>query len=268
MLETVSSVTEAANDHDELRIAARMASALPSENIRQIIKHVQTFSKHSAPDLDALAKRVRSHIDENFSGHRPHQQGEAAATEVREQLQLASVQTVDIFALVERLGVEVRLQSVDPPTLDGIAVWGNRYGPAVLVNRASARLSWPRLTWQGDLQSNGAARVTLAHELCHLLLDREHTLSAVDVLKSFMPLSVEQRAKSFAGEFLLPARVAADNWYRLGHPSSARDLKPFLTRLSKRYGVTRSVAAWKLEHGLLRDGTDLGPVLDAVAPNR
>ncbi|MPZ32825.1 MAG: ImmA/IrrE family metallo-endopeptidase [Rhodospirillales bacterium] len=263
MLESVSNVAEVANDNDELRIAARMASALPSENIRQIIRHVQSFSKHSAPALDQLAKQVRSHIDEAFSNHRAHEQGEAAATELRQRLDLASVQTVDVFSLVEQLGVELHVQSVDPPTLDGIAVWGNRYGPAVLVNERSARLRW-----QGDLRNNGAARITLAHELCHLLLDREHTLSAVDVLKSFMPLDVERRAKSFAGEFLLPARVAAGSWNRLGHPSSAKDVKPFLARLSKRYGVTLSVAAWKLEHGLIRDGIDLSPVLDAVAPNR
>ena len=262
-LATVSNVTEAANDNDELRIAARMASALPAENIRQIIRHVQSFSKRTAPALDELAIQVRRHIDDNFSKHRAHEQGEAAATEVRRRLDLASVQTVDIFSLVEEIGVDLRVQGVDPPTLDGIAVWGSKYGPAVLLNEKSTRLSW-----RGDIRNNGAARVTLAHELCHLLIDREHTLSAIDVLKSFMPLNVERRAKSFAGEFLLPARVAADNWLRLGHPSSAVDLRPFLNRLARKYGVTRSVAAWKLDHGLIRENINLSAALDVIAPNR
>lgn len=262
-LSVVSNVTEAANDNDELRIAARMASALPAASIRQIIRHVQAFSKSTAPALDILAEQVRSHVDHNFSEHRAHEQGEAAATEARVRLNLASVQTVDIFSLVEVLGVDLRVQGVEPPTLDGIAVWGNKHGPGILLNEKSNRLSW-----RGDIRTSGAARVTLAHELCHLLVDREHTLSAVDVLKSFMPLHMERRAKSFAGEFLLPARVAADSWLRLGHPSSAIDLAPFLNRLARKYGVTRSVAAWKLEHGLIRDNIDLGAALDAIAPNR
>jgi hypothetical protein len=34
------------------------------------------------------------------------------------------------------------------------------------------------------------------------------------------------------------------------------------------FGVTRSVAAWKLEHGARSYNIELGAILDAVAPRR
>jgi Zn-dependent peptidase ImmA (M78 family) len=119
-----------------------------------------------------------------------------------------------------------------------------------------------------DFSDNWLARVTLAHELCHLLLDQEHTLTAVEVLHSRMPLNIERRAKAFAGEFLLPGTVAAEQWKKEKSPRSLTELDEFLSNLSRDFGVTRSVAAWKLEHGLHKEDVDLRILLDAVAPNR
>jgi len=110
--------------------------------------------------------------------------------------------------------------------------------------------------------------VTLAHELCHLLLDRGHALTAVEVLHSRMPPDIESRAKAFAGELLLPGRIAADLWVRTGSPRSTNGLSGLIGLLRRRYGVTRSVAAWKLEHGLHARDIDLRILLDAVVPNR
>src|ERR1019366_3575730 len=69
-----------------------------------------------------------------------------------------------------------------------------------------------------EVECSPGARVTLAHELCHLLLDGRHALSAIEVLKARMPAGVEQRAKSFAGEFLLPSHVAAEHWLVADRP--------------------------------------------------
>ena len=182
---------------------------------------------------------------------------------MREQLGLASVQFIDVFSVIENLGVGLQLKGVEPETLDGLAVWGRKHGPAVLLNSDSKRVAG-----RGDLRRSWAARITLAHELCHLLVDRGHALSAVDILNSRMPLDAERRAKAFAGELLLPGRVAADIWERSNHPRSKEDLTAFLANLGTRYGVPRSVAAWKLEHGLHDRDIDLRAILDIVAPNR
>jgi Zn-dependent peptidase ImmA (M78 family) len=93
-------------------------------------------------------------------------------------------------------------------------------------------------------------------------------LTAVDVLNSRMPAATESRAKAFAGEFLLPGRVAADVWYRMDRPQSEDGLRKCLRRLCAVYGLTLSVAAWKLEHGLQLHDIDLAQQLDQIVPQR
>ena len=110
--------------------------------------------------------------------------------------------------------------------------------------------------------------MTLAHELCHLLLDGRHALSAIEVLKARMPAGVEQRAKSFAGEFLLPSHVAAEHWLVADRPQGRQGVEAVVVELTEDLVVTRSVAAWKLEHGAASYDVQLGAILDAVAPRR
>jgi Zn-dependent peptidase ImmA (M78 family) len=81
------------------------------------------------------------------------------------------------------------------------------------------------------------------------LVDRDHPLGAVEVLRSRMPGNVESRARAFAGEFLLPTSAAANTWDRAGSPLSRDPLVSVLQLLADFYGVSFSVAAWKLEHG-------------------
>lgn len=149
--------------------------------------------------------------------------------------------------------------------MDGLAIWGPRFGPGVFLNEASTRIAG---SGNPSLPDSLGARVTLAHELCHLLLDGTHALSAVEVLKARMPAGVEQRAKSFAGEFLLPTRIAGQRWLDAGRPSNRIDLELLVNSLVESYGVTRSVAAWKVEHAAQTRDADLGAVLDAIAPRR
>jgi Zn-dependent peptidase ImmA (M78 family) len=84
------------------------------------------------------------------------------------------------------------------------------------------------------------------------VLDQEHTLTAVEALHSRMPLEIEGRAKAFAGEFLLPGDVTAGLWQKAKSPRSLGELDKFVAKLSHDFGVTKNVAAWKLEHDLIR----------------
>jgi Zn-dependent peptidase ImmA (M78 family) len=49
--------------------------------------------------------------------------------------------------------------------IDAVACWGPRHGPAVLLNREGRHAHTER-----------GARATLAHEICHLLIDRQGSL--------------------------------------------------------------------------------------------
>ena len=263
ILPSLANVSEAANDDDEIRIAARVASALPEEQIRQILRLVGTFQARPSQRLDDLSRLIRTHVDTYFGDRRAFEQGEAAANTVRDYFVFQSEQALDIFQLVQNLGITLQLREVEPQTLDGLAIWGKKHGPAILLNLNSKRVSNP-----AEFRRTAAARVTLAHELCHLLLDRGHALSAIDILNSRMPADFERRARAFAGELLLPARAAAEAWLQRDRPQTSGDLNRLLNSLSTRYGVPRSVAAWKLEHGVQPHNVEIWHTLDSIVPNR
>ncbi len=257
---------DAINDNDELRIAARIAGALPLTQIRTILAIARTFQKLQADALKELMESCVAHIENHFAHSIPFKQGEAAALFVRERLSISNDGKVDVASLVKNLGVNVRIEAAGPPTFDGLAIWGEAFGPGVFLNQNSQRVI--AQDYFGPINENNSIRVTLAHELCHLLLDSEHAFSAVEVLNARMPPGVEARAKSFAGQFLLPTHAAARVWEGANRPRDYEPLKNLVSELSKEFGVTRSVAAWKLEHGANSHNVDLGCVLDLVAPYR
>jgi hypothetical protein len=260
-----SDFDDAADDNDELRIAARMAGALPPEQIREILCLARQFRSHDAEKLENLARNCRSHIAENFARKPPFAQGEAAALFVRERLGIPNDAAADIFAIAADLAIIVRSKAARPPTFDGLAIWGNQFGPGVFLNEDSQRVTERAM---GEIRLNPGARVTLAHELCHLLVDGEHALSAVEILKARMPAGVEARARSFAGEFLLPTEAAARAWQRAQRPTNLEAVRNIVRELSESFGVTWSVAAWKLQHGAEASGGDIESTLDVVAPYR
>jgi Zn-dependent peptidase ImmA (M78 family) len=118
------------------------------------------------------------------------------------------------------------------PALDAIACFGDRSGPAVLVNPNGRHA-----------HSAGGRRATLAHEIAHLLLDRGRGLLAAEVFGGSTPVRLERRARAFAAELLLPREVASR---ALAHASS---LKHASGELEERYGVSRQVVGWQLKNG-------------------
>ena len=254
-LEAPSDFEDAANDNDELRIAARIAGALPPDQIREIIRLARQFNPREAINLRRLSNSCIDYVAEHHVRARPFEQGEAAARYVREQLEIPDTnQPVQVFEIAANLGIELRHEHAEPSTLDGLAIWGCRHGPGVFLNEASSRIL---RSDEKHIVSSLGARVTIAHELCHLLLDSRHSLSAIEVLKARMPAGIEQRAKSFAGEFLLPTSTASRHWHNAGRPQNQAKLDILIQELGQTYLVTRSVAAWKVEHAARDHNVDL-----------
>jgi hypothetical protein len=259
-----NSLTEAVNDDDPLLIAARMAGELPTVQIVRIIAIAKSFEAHDAPELEKLSRFCLDLLGQESRTMPPHSQGETVARELRRYFKCESNDRIDIFDIASTLGIEVRSDSVELNTFDGLAIAGGCYGPGAFLNRRSLRLGRD----SSDLANNGGARVTLAHELCHLLLDRMHPLSAIEILRSRMPAGVESRARAFAGELLLPTSAASDYWQRSGSPFDVDGLKTVLQKLVRRFKVTFSVAAWKVEHASGPNRNKVGVALDAIAQYR
>jgi IrrE N-terminal-like domain len=265
MLEEPANFSEAANDNDELRIAARMAGALPVDQIREILVLARSYGKNESEELDELAYVCSREVSERWSARPPYVQGEVAAGFARNWLDIGPDLPCDVLAVLEHLNVSVRADDVEPESLDALAIWGLKHGPGVFLNLASQRVSMVEPKSAGE---DPALRVTLAHELCHLLLDGDHTVTAVDVLRSRMPVSIEQRAKSFAGELLLPSRSAARWWQDMKSPRDREGLRRVLLELEAEFRVPRAVSTWKLDHGLQLQGLDLSGTLSSLSRYR
>lgn len=97
--------------------------------------------------------------------------------------------------------------------------------------------------------TNNGRRSALAHEICHLLIDRPHALPVAEVLGGQVPRWAEQRANAFAAELLLP-RVQAERLCR-----QAADPVAAASRLEGDYQVSRKLTL----HQIIN--SELGPSL-------
>lgn len=257
------SVLSAANDDDELRVAARMVGPIPYLQIQSVLQATAQLPLGDASELDRFAGVVGTGLDELSGSAAPHEEGTHAARAARAFLELAPEERADPLAALVRLGAPVVERPMGLATLDALAVWGARHGPAVLVNSDSRRFGG-----RGMAANARAARITLAHKLCHLALDRGHALAAVDILGGRVPDALEKRARAFQAEFLLPASAAAAVWRRRELLVSREGVDLILNRLADRFGVSRSLAAWQLDHGLLSQDQEVLFWLDELVPQR
>jgi hypothetical protein len=265
ILTSGASVKAIANDDDELRIAARMSGALPVHEIERLLGYAAAVDARATPELDALAREAVAVLTPDVRERLPFEQGVEVARWLREKLGLGLFLRAEPLQLLLSHRVFVKFEKLGLPNLDALAIWGRRHGPGVLMNLDSRRLA---LTSRIDAARSGAARITVAHELCHLLLDRDQALGVVDMVNSRMALATEQRARAFAAAFMLPGDAAVQVWEMSGAERTRDGIKAVLQRLSRRFGITTSVAAWKLEHGLRGQEPDVVSELDQISPQR
>ncbi|MDD4649174.1 MAG: ImmA/IrrE family metallo-endopeptidase [Desulfoplanes sp.] len=235
----------------ELSFAARMApGGLGIEGKKQVIEAVRELPPRKTPDLDELSRKAL--VTPFDVGSRSFEQGYVLAGWLRDQLGYAWDAVPDPEGILQTWGVLLRDVFLDLATekLEAIAAWGPLHGPAVLVNMTSGARS----------VHEHRRRTSLAHEICHLLVDRDGGLPLVEVLGGRTPEIMEQRARAFAAEFLLPRSVAADA------VRSGRDMKNVVSRLSETYNLSRELVAWQIinseVHGILTE--EEKGVLDAM----
>jgi len=98
-----------------------------------------------------------------------------------------------------RLGVSVTFINLDDQTIEGAAVWQTGRVPTIFVNQ-NGRFS----------ASPTGLRMTLAHELCHLLFDLDDHGQVGTVSNPWAEYALERRANAFAAMLLMPeAAVSA-----------------------------------------------------------
>jgi Zn-dependent peptidase ImmA (M78 family) len=175
-----------------------LAPAVNVDDVLVLLDRLRSYP--SVPEasraLDAL--RIRLVVP---SSELPHQQGYNLA----EQLRMARSNLdayFDIEAFLAEIGVKVDTANLSDVKVDGATVWGAQHGPVIVLNQMGAR------------QEPWARRMILAHELCHLLVDRPAAAELMVASTPWAPPELERRANAFAAELLLPKagilRVAGD----------------------------------------------------------
>ena len=211
--------------------AARMSvGLLSSEQQIRVLRSIRTVPAQS---YDAVERLAACLSPQALDRERPYILGHRAAAEVRIVLGVQETETVEPEQILEDLDVHVERIDLDSAPLDAIAVWGERHGPAILLNEKPGSRATHR----------HGRRSTLAHELCHLLLDRGGALPVGEVLGGRVPELPEKRARAFAAEFLLPREAAATVWRRSG------SIEETFAELSRTYDVSDELIAWQIRNG-------------------
>lgn len=215
----------------ELMAAARMtAGTVSQDQLKEVLNLIRHTQRVRSEQLDTLTQAMASDFEEEVG--KPYDQGHLVANWLRQKLGIADDQPVYPEKMLEEWGIEIQEHDLTGSPLVALACWGPQHGPAIFLN-----------VGQSSIASHKHGRATtLAHEICHLLLDRDRTLPVVDVLNGGTPEKVEKRARAFAAELLLPRSSAADQFRVEGSVQEA------VTNLSERFGVSRSLAARQIDN--------------------
>lgn len=217
-------------DLSEKMVAARMLrDAASLEVLRRVLLALDDVDP-AAPSaaLEAASEAVQAALG---SGHaEPYREGQIVARALRKHLEFEIEDRIDPEEILERFEVAVLFRDLGSGSevVDGFACWGPNHGPTVFVNTRGIHSN-----------STRGSRATVAHEIGHLLLDREDTLPLAEVKGRLPVTKPEQRASAFAAELLLPQEVAGSLFAEGGDPSST------LRSVATRFGASYAIVAWQ-----------------------
>lgn len=219
-------------ESDVLLAAARMVGPQSPEVLRPILAAVKGVGRTATPKLDLLSKGMSALLDQ-MSGEEPHEQGYRLAARLRAKPEVVDDHgRVDPGELLRSWNVTVSDVPLRLRDIDAIGCWGPERGPTILIN-ADHKFA----------DSTTRRRATLAHEIAHLLVDRQAALPLAEVLGGRTSESVEKRARAFAAELLLPRSLAAQEF--LGHNGNYADA---IGSIRKRFGVSGEIIAWQVKN--------------------
>lgn len=220
--------------HNEFFVAARFAgSSLDSASFANLLNAIASIEKRPTPELDRLSEHAISCMT---TDDRAFREGYQLARSMREILGgVSSAKPVDVVDVLTQLGVGIHDVNLETTELDAVAIFGPLHGPAILINKQGLHAS-----------ARGGRRASLAHELCHLLVDRNDALPAAEVLlRGKGPRRPEQRANAFAAEFLVPSAEALD-MTRSASPQTRADWITLVDKIAHSFGASQTVVVWQI----------------------
>lgn len=217
-------------EETELMAAARMTSGkLTTEQQAVILNHIRQVPLQTTTILDQLTQELKQEFKEVGE---LYDQGYWAANWLRRRLNKSPNEPIQLVELLKSWQVKLQDFKLENSGLDALACWGKKHGPAILINQV--------------LESSASHRFgensTLAHEICHLLLDRSDTLPVAEVLNGNTPERLEKRARAFAAELLLPRATAAQAI------KNAANLEVVVSELSNTFKVSEKLVSLQIKN--------------------
>lgn len=129
----------------------------------------------------------------------PGEQGSALGESAAARLAATSDTYVDVHGVLRLLGVHLDSLELSDSRLRAVSAVGPAQAPRIYWNQ--------RFEWGHDAH---VVRFSLAHELSHLLFDREFGDQLAVASGPWAPGDIEQRANAFAAAFLMPTWLIRD----------------------------------------------------------
>jgi Zn-dependent peptidase ImmA (M78 family) len=175
-------------------------AASPTTTTDDVVTLTRHVIDNYAPDSADWLSGLELPLDADEVRHlSPGEQGGRLGERACALLAGNSAGWVDIESVTADLGISISDIDLSDPELRAVTVFGETQRPHVFCN---TRTRWAR--------SPSARRFTVAHELCHLLLDREHGDELAIASGPWAPRAIEQRAGAFAAAFLMPTWLLRD----------------------------------------------------------
>jgi len=175
----------------------------PSTTVEDVAKLGHLLIRNYVSDasrwLEVLESDDLRALDRETRQLSPGEQGSRIGERACELLAGTSVRWIDVHSVVRQLNVKITRLELSDDEIRAVSVVGPTQRPHIFCNRN---------TFWG--QSAGVERFTLAHELCHLLLDREWGNALAVASGPWAPVAIEQRANAFAAAFLMPSWLLRD----------------------------------------------------------
>lgn len=219
----------------ELVAVARMAAhALSPASARRLLDHVRRLEPVAGARvrrLDALSAEAAGVLGQ-IAGERAYDQGCQLAGWYRSRNRgRGAGKPVQPDLELTAAGVKVEQVDIESAELDAVSVWGKRRGPVVMLNRRGRHA-----------RDQAGRNATLAHELCHLIIDRGGALPFAEVMGGRLSRFVEVRARAFAAELLVPRDVAGAAFAGTASVASARGV---MAGLRRTYRASKEIVAWQ-----------------------
>jgi Zn-dependent peptidase ImmA (M78 family) len=218
-----------ADDNVCLDLAYRCKGALPAGKLRILLDRARSSGGTISESLDKISRAAMQELEAREATlPRAYQQGRALGHWLRRVVVDPSGRG-EPKQLLAQWNVVVDKVDFDTRAIDAVAFWAHGRQPNILWNDS-----------EKHRENEGARRATLAHEICHLLVDRPKSLPLSVVQRGAVDRKLEQRANAFAAEFLCPQDDAAAEYRHVA------DVTQAIKRLTDRFGVSQELAAMQL----------------------